>query len=1186
MLTDTARHLIKGTFEEPFDKQKFQIFIKNLLNHLEKAPFTYRGSHVFADFRDYIESLERIGKYSDPEGNKLDVLVVHLKKTTSLERARASQRRFVAKYLKGSRGNILKDAALVAFVSPTERDWRFSYVRMEYRIDTTEKGSVRVREEFTPARRCSFLVGADENSHTAQSRLLPILAETHSNPSLADLEEAFSVEKVTREFFENYRALFQDIKTALDKVLKQDKLIRQDFRAKGLYTDDFAKKLLGQIVFLYFLQKKGWFGVARRSPWGSGPKHFIRQLFQGKHGSYNNFFNDILEPLFYNTLAVERTNDYSDRFDCRVPFLNGGLFDPPHDYDWVNTDILLPNALFSNTIKTAHGDTGTGILDVLDRYNFTVKEDEPLEKEVAVDPEMLGKVFENLLEVGDRKAQGTYYTPREIVHHMCRETLIGYLETSFGKVERDDIEFLVRHGDLVVEHDDRVASAGKETNRYSFQTPQAIRDEAANLDQKLSAVKVCDPAVGSGAFLVGMMNEIVRTRLALGPFLPQGNGIEPYELKRHAITKSLYGVDVDPGAVEIAKLRLWLSLIVDEQDYQHIKPLPNLDYKVMQGNSLVDEYDGVKLIATEMVAARREAASNVTRLREERDALEKEYLRLHRADSLSRPKKAKLEKRLRDIGRDLAREEQQGGKDQTQLPGLETRATQKTLGELTELQRRYFTSYHRGDKSRLRSEIESLTWALIRSRLAEQGRPEDLEAIKALRRTNTRPFFLWEIHYADVLIGHGGFDIVIANPPYLKERENKQVFDTVNQSEFGHLYHEGKMDYWYYFLHKATDIARPGGHISYITSRYWLRSQGARKLIRRIGRELNFRSVVDIGKLKVFDNVAGQHMVAVYQKHGQRDSFLYRKLRNDLQDIDGRDETENLEIRILKNSEVITEENEIRFASDPVSWEGCTALGELCDVAQGVVQNPDRVSTKMAKKFSLTAGEGVFVLDEAEIGAIRLTKREKMFVKIFMEEKTIGPYKLQDGKPHYLIYLTRQNCRDIDELPNIKRHLLPFKKIMDERRETKKGTIEWFHLHWPRDPKIFKSQKVVLPSMFASPRAAIVDEEIYFGLGTNVIIGKEPECDMRYVAAVLNSTVARYWFLTHGKRRGAGVDVGVARLRGFPLAMGSKRDRDAVSALVRKILRGSGTEADRAMEAADKAIVQIYGLTKKDLTVT
>ena len=581
-----AQKLVQKTLEAPFDKDRFVYLVKNILNRVEDAPFTYQGKYIFADFADSIKLCERVGKYRDPNDSDkhIDILIVHLQRGISLERARTMQRNYVAKYLNGSRGDVLRDAALVAFVAPNSDDWRFSFVKMEYRFDETGK----VREELTPARRCSFLVGTNEHSHTAQSCLLPVLSGDEADPTLKDLEDIFSVERVTKEFFEKYRDLFLDLEEALGTIVERDAEVKADFEAKGVNTVDFAKKLLGQIVFLYFLQKKGWFGVARGGEWGAGSKHFLRELFEKKHGDYDNFFNDILEPLFYEALRLERPDDYYSRFNCRIPFLNGGLFDPLGDYDWVNTDILLPNELFSNAHKTKEGDSGNGVLDIFDRYNFTVKEDEPLEKEVAVDPEMLGKVFENLLEIKDRKSQGTYYTPREIVHYMCRESLTHYLAAELdGRVKKDEIETLLKYGEAVVENDSRVIGEGRETQRYAFRLPQDVREHAALIDEKLDTLRVCDPAVGSGAFVVGMMNEVVRTRNALATYLGDAKERTPYHFKRHAIQNCLYGVDIEPSAVEIAKLRLWLSLIVDEEKREAIQPLPNLDYKIVRGDALL-----------------------------------------------------------------------------------------------------------------------------------------------------------------------------------------------------------------------------------------------------------------------------------------------------------------------------------------------------------------------------------------------------------------------------------------------------------------------------------------------------------------------------------------------------------------------------------------------------------------------
>jgi len=676
MEKSSAARIVRQTFQNPFDKESFVYFIKNLLNHIEPAPFIYRGNFIPDAYEPYIKTLERIGKYQDKDGKKIDLLIVRLKKETSLERARTMQRNFIAWYLNGSRGDVLKDAALVAFVSPDSDDWRFSLVKMDYRLDASGE-KVRVKQELTPARRFSFLVGKTESSHTAQSRLVPILQDDSRDPTLRDLEEAFSIEKVTKEFFEKYRQLFHEVKEALDEAVKKDKKVQQDFKEKNIDTVNFAKKLLGQIVFLYFLQKKGWFGVERDKDWGIGPKNFLRLLFEKEIANYGNFFNEILEPLFYNTLAVERTDDYSDRFNCKIPFLNGGLFDPLNNYDWVHTDILLPNELFSNNIKTKEGDIGTGILDIFDRYNFTVKEDEPLEKEVAVDPEMLGKVFENLLEVKDRKSKGTYYTPREIVHYMCQQSLINYLATELrDKVVKKDIETLIKYGETAVEHDSQVVNKGKETKRYFYKLPQNIRDYAKLIDEKLASIRVCDPAVGSGAFPVGMMNEIIRARNVLTNYIKDKKGRTIYDFKRHAIQNCLYGVDIDPGAVEIAKLRLWLSLIVDEEDIKQIKPLPNLDYKIVCGNSLLG-----------------------------------------------------VEKNL---------------------------FNQKLFTELEQLKPLYFNETNARKKQEYKNQIDELINQI----------------------TNGRKDFDFEVYFSEVFHEKGGFDVVIANPPYgniLTPQEKKDI---------------------------------------------------------------------------------------------------------------------------------------------------------------------------------------------------------------------------------------------------------------------------------------------------------------------------------------------------------------------------------------------------------------------------
>lgn len=617
-----AQDYIKQVLNSRFDQEQFELFVRNLLNEFEPRDNNYSGNLIPEAFRDHIAHFKRIGKYTDPEGEPMDILIVQTRSVNKLERTRTALRNFVVRHLK----NFDKYYALVAFYSKEDNgeEWRLSLVKIDIEQERTDKGKIKAKEEIVPAKRFSYLVGVHEDAYTAQKQLLPLLVNDHSNPLVVkekdgdgSIEGAFSIEKVTDEFYEQYKELYLKLteNARLTKALEKE----------SLDSVRFVKKLLGQIVFLYFLQKKGWLGVPKDQKMGTGSKRFLQDRFSVVEDAGGNYFNDFLRYLFYAALAREHNDEgikyYFKRLGCKIPFLNGGLFEA--DYDWELANISIPNELFRNKEKNKAGDKGTGILDVFDRYNFTIKEDEPLEKEVAVDPEMLGKVFENMLEITERKSKGAFYTPREIVHYMCQESLIHYLDNTvndytesyqsidndqtslFGgstnkkgnlkielenkgdiRVPKADIDQLIRQGHLVLEHETTVTGKGKETKSYQYKLPESIRTHAKKLDDALANIKICDPAIGSGAFPVGLLQEIVTARLVLNSFL-QNEKHSPYYLKRHAIQESIYGVDIDASAIDIARLRLWLSMIVDEEDYDTIDALPNLDYKIVCGNSLI-----------------------------------------------------------------------------------------------------------------------------------------------------------------------------------------------------------------------------------------------------------------------------------------------------------------------------------------------------------------------------------------------------------------------------------------------------------------------------------------------------------------------------------------------------------------------------------------------------------------------
>jgi len=647
----------------------------------------------------------------------------------------------------------------VAFVSPSEFTWRFSYIKMEYATLEKDAGKVGVEARLTPARRFSYIVGEGESCHTAQTRFLDLLQDSEKDPALAHLEEAFSVEAVTKEFYTRYAELFGDIHKALEKLVVKDKALRDEFTARGVNTVDFAKKLMGQIVFLYFLQKKGWLGVARGRDWGSGRRDFLRRLADGEYGKYDNFFNDILEPLFYDTLATDRGHEaWCNRFECRIPFLNGGLFEPPGDYDWRKTDILLPDRLFTNSEFVEEGITGTGVLDVFDRYNFTVNEAESLEREVAIDPEMLGKVFENLIEDNRRKGLGAYYTPREIVHYMCQESLINYLDAALNQtsevletsevsnaIPRADIETFVHLGEQISHYE------AVETE-YRIKMPKSIEPHARLIDEKMAEITICDPAVGSGAFPVGMMTEIVRARSALTPYFNDVHERTPYHFKRHAIQNCLYGVDIDAGAVEIAKLRLWLSLVVDEEDVKQIKPLPNLDYKIVAGNSLIG-----------------------------------------------------VEKNLFNVN---------------------------LFNRLEELKPLYFDESDKTKKDKYRRGIDELIHQL----------------------TNGNETFDFEIYFSDVFHKKGGFDVVVANPPYLvlpADFPNMDYFEAHYNVSRG-----GKKNLYKLFFERGLSLLKNQGSQSFISPNNYLTSADSFYLRDFLVKQTRIQEIIEYSESdRVFDSV-------------------------------------------------------------------------------------------------------------------------------------------------------------------------------------------------------------------------------------------------------------------------------------------------------------------------------------------
>ena len=448
----------------------------------------------------------------------------------------------------------------------------------EWRFTFCHKGASQT--DTTSSKRFTFLLGPGQHCRTATDNFQRLI-DKRGAVEVKDIEDAFSVEALNKEFFDKYRQHYatfveyitgkryvkQGSKWEEKQVSEPNAQLQGQFCGDEKRVRDYVKKLLGRIVFLHYLQRKGWLGVPSDKAWGDGDRSFIQHLYEyATEAQQSDFITSVLSPLFYEALNTDRRAD-NDLFDTRakfpkrgnklrIPYLNGGLFDRDENAALL---IKFPPEFFKN------------LLDFFAQYNFTIDENDPTDAQVGVDPEMLGRIFESLLE--DNKEKGAYYTPKEIVQYMCRESLIAYLCTGIdqGTPEHQAISQFVKS--------------------YDAELLMGLELEGVELGTKvlerLKEVKVCDPAIGSGAFPMGMLRELYYCRISL-----EDLSVSPAEIKSQIIKGNIYGVDIEQGAVDIARLRFWLSLVVDETTPT---PLPNLDYKIMQGNSLLEWYEGVDL---------------------------------------------------------------------------------------------------------------------------------------------------------------------------------------------------------------------------------------------------------------------------------------------------------------------------------------------------------------------------------------------------------------------------------------------------------------------------------------------------------------------------------------------------------------------------------------------------------------
>lgn len=709
------------------------------------------------------------GKITLPDGHIIAIYEVELSDSVVIERNRAGIRNLLCT---NWRGMGCAGAFMFCF-RQNEAVLRFSYVSESF-VFAEDRS---LTKESTDTKRFTYLLGEGHRSRTAIKQFEDL---KKSALDLKAVTKAFSVEALSDQFFEDYKKQYEDIIEFItgkrmikvnnkweEKITCQPCLeIMQEF---SQFPDaekavrDYVKKLMGRLVFIQFLQKKGWMGCSAGEAWNDGDKEFVQNLFANTSHK-NTFVDDVLEPLF-NDINTKRIGDITSSQNVgngiKIPYLNGGLFEKD-DYD--KTNFPLPAKYMKN------------MLDFFASYNFTIDENDPDDAEIGVDPEMLGRIFENLLE--DNKDKGAFYTPKEIVKYMCRESLIAYLQTD---VNDDQIKDSIRQ--FVTTYDVSVLSEElKET-----------------VDQKLKDVKICDPAIGSGAFPMGMLRELYACRKAI-------EGIDDetaVSIKTHIIQNNIYGVDIEKGAVDIARLRFWLALIVDEKNPH---ALPNMDFKIMQGNSLLEQYEGIELSGM----------------------------------SLDEQKKRKT-KRGQAWQATLAFDEQYA------------------LDNIQHAIKEYYLTDDHNAKMNLRGIINEN----VRSYIVNlKGCTPDIQnKITKLPIPNDQ-FFLWHIYFKEVF-DNGGFDIVIGNPPY-----GVSIKGTYRDAVVKALGKVPDFEIYYFFFELAKMLVKANGLLSYIVPNTWLFNTFAKSY--RLGVLKNWRieEILDCSKFKIFESATVMNTINLLRRNG------------------------------------------------------------------------------------------------------------------------------------------------------------------------------------------------------------------------------------------------------------------------------------------------------------------------------
>ncbi|MDP3974043.1 MAG: TaqI-like C-terminal specificity domain-containing protein [Candidatus Daviesbacteria bacterium] len=1046
--------------------------------------------------------------------------------------------------------------ALVVYRFDKEDDWRLSLMTATPSVNQEGK----VSQVFSNPRRFSFFLGQNAKVNTPYQFLI----KQGSVKDFSELQKRFSIEVVNKEFYAQISELFTELVggtrgegrnqrkypgiIALPSVSKESK-----------ENHEFAVRLIGRLIFCWFLREKK----------SITDLPLISKDILSLEAANNNpdYYHSVLEPLFFEVLnkpTKSRVEEYRNSFFGKTPYLNGGLF-TPQTWDYYDSKLRSVLRISDEWIRK--------LFEVLEVYNFTVDENTSVDIDLSIDPEMLGRIFENLLaeinpETGEsaRKSTGSYYTPRTIVDYMVDESLIQYLKDKTG-IDEGKIRVLVSY-DLNDDED--------------YPLNEGEKDQVV---ESLSKITILDPACGSGAFPIGALQKIVFILQRIDQdaklwFKQQIESSAPeikriierefaernfdYIRKLGIIRQSIFGVDIQPIATEIARLRCFLTLVVDErvvdgEENRGIEPLPNLDFKFVTANSLV----GLPNSQANSQVGLFEDQEGINKLKEVRDM----YF------SASGTEREQLKVQFVQIQNKM----------------FQKMIQEHTLADLTQ---------------------KLSTWDPFGHEASDWFDPD------------------WMFGVND------GFDIVIANPPYIGERKNEGLFHEVIKSEFGRRYYTRWMDYFYFFFHLAFEYSSDNTIIAFISTNYYLTATGGRKLRKDFKLRSNVLRLINFNELKIFENALGQHnMITIITTNNDRECIAKNCITkrkgvakvDDLQKIIDWNDKDTDYYKIAQNELYEGSDYQIRISGTSNNSDlpnitnilsktksNSIPLGIIMHITMGIVTLSDTLSQRHLDRFPEIHGEkgdGIYVLSNEELQELNLSESEKKkFIRPFYKNSDIKHYYSEMKNKSWLIYIKDEGSHIELELP-LKEHFEKYKKLIVALKENflknkiaasivKKwfANNNYFVLFTPKKEEYFTRPKIIVPYRSKENYFAYNEASWFGSKDIGYIQPLDSHYSLKYILAILNSKLIFRWLYFRGKRKGETLELYQKPLSEIPIKKIFSDEQKPFIEIVDKILALtsssdylSNTEKQARVKnyqkQIDKLVYELYGLTPEEIEV-